>query len=225
MRYWEIIRDLGLEPLWGEFVRSNPSNRNPYHNLIHTTYMIEDAYEGAMAMRLPALKAHVLAAMYHDWGHTGGIIRLNPKLIGTGLGPGTSEAYPDSHNIKIATDKVMELARGDLWPVGVNVVDVILAIKATEFPYTVSPEKLTLSGRILRDADVMTSGRETMIAMCDLGLAAELGINDLVVMAEREKAFLSSIEPSTIWGKATWSLMLPRIIAEHDAFIRALGGR
>ncbi|MFA6235436.1 MAG: hypothetical protein WC824_14770 [Bacteroidota bacterium] len=228
MRYWEIIEKFDLVPWWGEFLKSNPSLNIPYHNLQHTIYMVEDAYEGAMTEGLvpnenhPLLRAHLLAAIYHDWGHTGGVIHLNPKLRGTETGPGISEAFPDSENIRIALDKVHAMNALGFWPAGVSLDQVFKGIQATEFPYNVPPENLSLSGRILRDADFMTNWRQTMLPHVMCGLAQELGYSLREFLVGR-RAFNEGMEACTDWGKRKRTVFLEECFAEIDLNIRALG--
>lgn len=222
MRYYEIIKMLGLEPWWGEFLRSNQSNTLPYHNALHTMYIIEDAYEGALAEGLaptkdhPIMKALILAAMYHDWGHTGGIFRLDPERVKSG----NTKASPDSINIRLAVEKVKGLLTEGFWPTGVSLDQVISSIKATQYPYDVPPEDLTPSGRILRDADILTSCRDSKVFLCLFGLSQELGVS-MDLWPELNKRFVQSIEQSTDWGKRRWKACLPQILEEYDALISA----
>ncbi len=216
MRYYEIIEKLGLTPWWGEFLRTNTANRLPYHNVQHTIFMIEDAYAGALAEGLaPALmKGHILAAMFHDFDHTGGYFYLNPKLVAAKV----SAPEPDSVNILHACVKVRSMLEKGFWPSGVSLDAVLKAIRATQYPYEVEPE--TQSGRILRDADVLTYARPTFLYMNVLGLALELNLT-LDGRPDLMKAFLGSIQQGTEWGKARWAEVLPGILAETDAFTRA----
>ena len=222
MRYYEIIKQLGLEPWWGEFLRSNPSNTLPYHNFLHTTFMIEDAFEGAMAEGLtpvidhPVMKALILAAMYHDWGHTGGVFNLDPERVKAG----EVKASPDSVNIRLAVEKVKGMLKLGFWPCGVSLDQVINNIKATQFPYDIPAEDLTPSGRILRDADILTSCRDSKVFQCLFGLSREPGV-PMDLWPELNKRFVLSIEQSTEWGKRRWAAALPQILEEYDAFIQA----
>ena len=224
MRYWEIIEKLDLGAYWAEFLRTNPSNYLPYHNLQHTIHMIEDAFAGAVAENLapfiehPIMKAHILAAMFHDYGHKGGIYRLDPKQVEAGL----VKSAPDSVNIQIAIDKVSGMLAMGFWPMGVSLGSVVNGIQATQFPYEIPAEELTLSGRILRDADILMATKASLLSTNLFGLSAEMGF-PLELLAPRNKEFLSGIKQSTDWGKAIWAAHLPRILEEHDAFIRAWG--
>jgi len=227
MRYYEIIEKMGLEPWWADFIKTNSSNRLPYHNMQHTMFMIEDCYEGAMSEGLapnldhPLIKTLILAAIYHDWGHTGGVWHLNPKLRGAGLGPGGSDAYPDSENVKIAIEKVRSLLEIGFWPSGVSLNQVINTIRATEYPYAVPVEDLTPAGRIIRDADLQTSTKGLLIPHVVYGLSEELGY-PIEVLIQGEIKFLESAELITDWGKRRWSLHLPLMIEELNVFANIL---
>ena len=217
MRYWEILEKLDLVPWWAEFVQTNRSNRLPYHNLQHAMYMVEDAYEGALAEGLattdthPIIKALIMAAIFHDYGHTGGVFHLAAG----------SPYPPDSENIAIAVAKVSSLLRSGFWPSGVSLDMVIASIKATEYPYTESPENITPSGRILRDADLLTSAKITFVPHVIYGLSEEMGY-PLKTLAQGEKIFLMKVVMTTEWGRTHWAVELPRIIEELDFFSQTL---
>lgn len=125
-----IIKNYGLDADWEWFVKFNPSNNLPYHNKYHAECMVKNCYEGAQYYNLPwdTTRNLLLAAIYHDFGHTGG-------------------EEPDSENIRRALHHGLFSIRKEVPKI---LIDCILC---TEYPFTVEP--YTIEQRIIRDADLM----------------------------------------------------------------------
>ena len=130
--YEQIIRNFRIVPedIW--FFTNNPSNDLPYHNRFHSQCMVVNCYDGAQYYNLPyeATRQLLIAAMFHDFGHTGGkeddTVNIGNALVG----------YHRLGEVMNAHEPI--------------VVD---CIRCTQYPFVVTP--FTIEHRIIRDADLM----------------------------------------------------------------------
>lgn len=218
-RYFEVLEALGLGPFWADFLRTNPARDAPYHNLWHAQQVVEDCDDGARAEGIDApgeLRALILGAMYHDWGHLGG------DAAAVGRWPGGR--IPDSENIQRALEHVRNVHRlraaAGTWPADAPIEAVAAVIQATEFPHR--EMSLTRSQAIIRDADWMAAFRETFVPHVIGGLAAECRVPMLDSLASRLAA-MERFEPFTAWGREVFRRALPAAKAEVAFLVRQLG--
>lgn len=115
------------------------TSSNVYHSFLHTNSVILNCYEGALFQQLTPSETKVLllAAMFHDYNHTGTSMRDDYNIMKaiTGLCSVIVKKFPEL----LTADELK--ATGNL-------------IRKTQYPYT--PGKLTISEKIIRDADLMT---------------------------------------------------------------------
>lgn len=188
MRYFEIVESLGLGRWYREAALTDPGIQNPYHNQEHRNQMIEDVYAGVQAEGLdanrfgPVTATGVLVAIYHDWGHSAGKVT-------------------DHENVAIAVAHLSEVYKSGFWPDGVGFEDVYAGIRSTEFPYVVEERFLTPLQRIVRDSDLMSTFRETLVPHILLGLGQEMGGYSLVEMVPIQQAFVEGMAMTTDWGR------------------------
>jgi hypothetical protein len=215
-RYFEVLIDLGLGPFWGNFLATNPSREAPYHNLLHTQQMVEDSHAGALAegiVDLPTLRALALAAIFHDWGHLGGLSgavgRFEPATL------------PDRRNIDVALSHLRAVwatgCRDGTWPDDVPPSLVESLIEATEIPYGAPPAGLAHA--VLRDADWMAGFRDTLVPHVIAGLAAEQGVPMRTFLASRLAA-LEGFQPTTPWARRVFRSRLPLARREVAAVLQ-----
>lgn len=135
---------------------------NPYHNLYHTftvtfycwLYSERLQMNEESLRNIKNIKNLLLAALFHDVDHSGG-------------------ESSDSHNVLMAKRALMEAlnAEGELD----RYEEIADIINATQFPYIIDDKDLTLSQKIIRDADLSQSFEvETFEQHNLLGLAKEM---------------------------------------------------
>lgn len=173
-RYYEIIEQLKLQEEFAVYLMSSSINA-PYHNLWHTISMIEDCYDGYVHETGSdfGCKNLIIAAIFHDIDHSQG-------------------KYSDDVNIKVALARVDELPY--------NTEEIKDIIRATQYPYVIPADELSLEQKIIRDADLMSSFKLTLLPHCLVGLSEELNI-DLVKMFDGQERFIENSEFNTQWGR------------------------
>lgn len=148
----KIIEVFGLHGEYSWFVKNNPSNNLPYHNLFHARCMIENCYDGAQYYNLPfdATKLLLTAAIFHDFAHTGG-------------------AETDHENIRRAYHHGLRVFfNGDVPRV------VWGCVRVTEYPFIHMP--MTIEERIIRDADLMQYRYDNWLEMYETNLKKEIEV-------------------------------------------------
>lgn len=179
---------------------------NPYHNFRHMCHVLWLCHE-ACAWHYEELSARktrnlLIAALFHDFDHTGK--------------PG-----PDAVNIERAiTGLKQHFALEDCSEFG----NIAALIKATEFPHTAPPEAVSLSARILRDADLSQALSVAWIQQVVFGLATEWGKTPLEVLKLQEP-FHKNLKFSTEWAKAKFpASIIEGKIAEAIELVNLLTG-
>lgn len=163
----------------------NSANELPYHNLYHTHCMVEKCVEGANYHNLPyrSIQNLVVAALFHDFAHSGGhkddAVNINNAILGF-------NSYEDRVRSNIDANEVRQF------------------IRITQYPYIEEP--ICIEQRIIRDADLMQSFRSTWKEMILDGLREEMSIKlkkelSLEEMAQGQVAFLKNVRPLSGWGK------------------------
>lgn len=154
----DICRLLRIDSIYGYVRETNPSNDLPYHNWIHTQHMVESVYEGALYHDLPLQSQIdlVVAALFHDYGHSGG-------------------KTDDVTNIKVAK-QALDLYTAMRYHMVEYIPDVVrLLISVTQYPFTTAP--IFAQEKIIRDADLMEMGRDTWHEMVIEGLRKEIQVS------------------------------------------------
>lgn len=187
-----------------EYVKkNNTSNNLPYHNWYHALCMVEKCIEGADYHNLPyrSIRHLILAALFHDFDHTGGKstddININRALKGLQL-------YEDNFFSDITSIETLEVKE---------------FIRATEYPYVMEP--ICIEQKIIRDADLMQCLRPTWKEMIIDGLRQEMSIKlgkDLTEeeMCKGQSKFLDAIRPHSGWGKDVLFLQGKINIAKYN---------
>ena len=129
-----LVSAFGLQDAYNRYILTNPSSLAPYHNMQHMKFVVEDTF-----MYLPIncpqrdVRTALFAAMFHDFGHTGG-----------------SEA--DNINIAKAIDAI-----DAYFPAGDTCTTAKELIRTTEYlngAFTSEPDNDL--AKALRDADLST---------------------------------------------------------------------
>jgi len=154
---------------------------NPYHNfrhMLHVTrlcYLACEFYAKALTKR--KMRDLLIAAMFHDFDHTG-------------------KAGPDSVNIERA---LLALGKYLLPEDRVYSGEIQSFVQLSQYPYLLSSDKVGHSAQILRDADGAQALNPAWIQHVVFGLAAEWGKNPLEVLHMQE-GYLSNINLTTEWA-------------------------
>jgi hypothetical protein len=185
-------------------VEHNPSNDAPYHNLDHMLRVAHRCYEGCSFHALTAQQRTetVLAALFHDFDHSQG--RLS-----------------DEWNVKAAIRGLMGWYNSNpMNQANINIDRVAKIIEATEYPYVIPTEDLTLQQAIIRDADLMMSLDINWMGTVIVGLGKEMGY-DIRAMANGQYEFLSKVQMNSEWGRNVYKEEWSRIF-ENLTTLRSL---
>ena len=155
---------------------------HPYHNfrhLCHILYLCYQAclyYEGKMTPR--QMRNLLIAALFHDFGHSG---QVSPDNINIGRSIAALKNYLKPED-QTEFEEISNL------------------IKATEFPYTIPDDEVSLAGQIIRDADLSQALSSSWIQQVVFGLATEWGKQPIEVLKIQEP-FLRKLKFHTTWAK------------------------
>lgn len=188
-----IIDRLNLEPFYEFLILFNKSNKFPYHNYYHSSCVFLNCYEGAWISDLQdfdEVRGLCTAALFHDFNHSGGILTDEENIKEALNGLKLAQHYAASKHLGLST-RSLEVAEA--------------AIKITQFPFIKEP--LTLTDRIIRDADMMQlyDEDESKLLKQYLGLKAEIELFKQITFTIDEFAsgcrdFQNSIDWHTEWA-------------------------
>jgi len=186
-----------LQLIVAENLKFNKALSAPYHNFYHQLVVANSCLEAAEYYKLderPKLEL-IVAALFHDFNHSMG-------------------KYKDDINVELATYYFRcwyaekNLSNGDL-----NQGAVVDIIQATQYPYVIEHDKLTLQQKIIRDADLTQLMQANRIGQVYIGLATEMNL-PIEAILEGEKAFLESVVPCTEWFLQKWAPAKQNVINE-----------
>lgn len=197
----QLLRPMGLLPVYEYVAANNPANDLPYHNLFHTQCMVLTCQRAAQAAQLPEFerKALVVAPLFHDYAHSGG-------------------TRPDADNIAAAQAALKEAA------VALNLPENLVArsldlVATTQYPH-VGPAR-DESERIIRDADMCQLLYGHWFEQVYMGLRAEMALTrgpmSLAEFCELQHSFLPAVALHSAWGKETQAVL--RRISMHKLAI------
>lgn len=192
-----IQRNPILQKAFAYIVDNSTSNYLPYHNLTHLLTVLKyvDYFAHGEGVYFDKRTALHLAALFHDVNHSGG------KLSDAENIENAIKAFLDfyEHHVDYFLDdkKLIE--------------DVIDNIKATQFPYVQHNSNITLSQKIIRDADMMQQFEYNWINHTTLGLAKESNV-DIRKFIHNQRHFLESTifltETANEFKKRNWVNMI-----------------
>jgi len=162
------------------FLLTASSNNNPYHNLVHSCYVLEKTYEAALYSGLFSRNVRnlLIAAMFHDYGHSGKIGHEDKEI-----------------------EKALYFLREIILPEDKSYTESIASlILATKYPYQ-EDEDLNEAALILRDADLSQILDNNWFELCVIGLSQEMGLG-LKEMLKENIRFLKDLKFQSSWGKA-----------------------
>ncbi len=185
-----------------KLVMNAPNADAPYHNVRHMLHVLWEAYDGGVHMGLSKdeLRVLLIAAIMHDYNHVG-------------------QKGDDSVNIERS---IRALHMNALEEDRALIFDIENIIRATQYPYVENdPQKLTLSQRILRDADQSQTFSLVWVQSIVYGLSKELDITPRK-MLEFQIPFLQKLSFFTLWGENKFSTKISARIAEVKEMIELL---
>jgi len=176
----------------------------PYHNFRHIFHVVWLCYQACIfyigTLTPREMRNLLIAALFHDFDHSG--------MIGN-----------DDLNIERAVRGfkryIMKEDQG-------HVEEIISLIRATEYPYKVSSESLTLLSQIIRDADMSQALSEAWIQQVIFGLASEWNKKPIEVL-EMESIFHKNLKFHTEWALSMFSQEdIDKKIAEANELLELL---
>ena len=181
----EILAATQLQAAYDWVAQHNPSNNMPYHNLHHTQGMAVNCYYLGLYAQLPYddLRALVMAALFHDFGHSGGV-------------------STDAENIQVALVAFRAFA-GETGLADAETCKVVRLIEATQFPYVRDIEDEL--DAIIRDADQLQLTMDGWYTMLFQGLRQEfshkMGAMDLPAFCALQRKYLPTVKYHSQWGQ------------------------
>lgn len=172
----DIIKELDLGDYLNILLTENKSNQAPYHNINHLLCVTKFCYLFGKEENVSKkeLKVLVVAGMFHDFNHSEG-------------------KKSDDKNIIEAKKCVSKYVSDD-------VSDINILIDATQYPYVIEDGDLSLSQKIIRDADMMQTFEDNFIHQVVFGLSKEIGKDSIEFLTDQKK-FISVLKFYT--GTAT----------------------
>jgi hypothetical protein len=160
------------------FLFSSAGNTNPYHNVVHSSHVVVQAYEGALYSSLPVhnVRPLLIAAMLHDVGHSGKMGNDDREI---------ETAIFFLEEIILPEDKAL-------------LPDITSLIVATRYPHVEGD--FSEAALILRDADLSQILADNWFDSCVLGLSQEMGLSLKETLNENIR-FLRSLKFQSTWGK------------------------
>jgi len=185
-------------------VLDSTSLANPYHNLRHGLHVTWESYDGGIFHLLnpEELRCLLIASLFHDANHSGKIHGKDHEEIETALLTLRTNLLPED---KPRYGKIESILR------------------ATEFPYIVPENELSVAGRIIRDADLSQNFSPVWIQQSWIGLAQEMGMDPMKFL-RMQPNFLRSVKFFSGWGVNKFEPLKEPHIQEIITFIERLDG-
>lgn len=183
---------------------------NPYHNFRHIFHVLWLCYDACLfyvqknsgQINGRQIRNLLIAAMFHDFDHSG-------------------RTGQDDLEIARAIRGLEKYIADEDLPYLSEIKEMILG---TEFQskHIIPAEKLSLGGKILRDADVSQALSNVWIQQILFGLGTEMGLTPMKVL-EMQEGFLINLHFNTEWAQARFNQAVVQAkIAEARALLSFL---
>lgn len=174
-------------------IENSSSNNLPYHNLNHLLTVVKYVNGALIHYDYPEDEKRdiiLLAALFHDVNHSGGkeTDDINVRNSIAAAAKFLSTQYSDE-----------ELNEGGDQRLIAEIKLVGNLLNATQYPYVIDKEDLTLEQGIIRDADLMQVFEYNWVHQNIMGLANELNL-DFDKFIGGQRAFLEGAEFNTEYG-------------------------
>lgn len=192
----EIINDYeSLKKGLKYLVYNNKSNNAPYHNFNHLLTVTKHCYRALSYMdMLGDVKCEMLllSALFHDFNHSMGKEKDDVNIQQAKLGL-----------FDFCVDSGLNLD----FPFMCGIID------ATQYPYVIEAENLTIYQAIIRDADLCQVLEYDWIKQVILGLSEEMNISvgDMIV---GQRKFVESVKFITDYGKFIQNTKYDKVISD-----------
>lgn len=185
IRAKHLAKDLKLEKEFEYFNNYNKAAGLYYHNRYHSCWMMGKVADMADShgLSLKSKTALVLAAMFHDFNHSGGIVsdEINVDTAVKALGIAAYDCFTDKEIVGMA----------------------IPLIDVTEFPFIHQP--VSIEQKIIRDADILQGCTEHFQKTIYIDLYMELLVKNpgmtLIEFRLGQQKFLEGAEMFTEEGE------------------------
>ncbi len=180
----QIIKKFKLDYYLKIILTKNNGNKNPYHNFYHLLTVMKNCYKISIDEQFDDLKSIrliLIAALFHDFNHFG-------------------KKIDDSKNIKEAITGFLNFSKEN----NEDNQKIIEIINATEYPYKISSDKLTLQQKVIRDADAMQFYCDNYIQQVIFGLLMEELSMTLSEALDTQFKFFNEVKPLTKFAKYTY---------------------
>ncbi len=171
-----------LKKAVGFIINYNKSNNGPYHNLNHLLTVTKHTYLGLKFMGLlndKNAEGLLLGALFHDFNHSLG-------------------KFKDDENITEAKEQLKKFINTVNYKSDLDFINSI--IDATQYPYTIDSNELTIYQKLIRDADMCQIFEYDWLKQNILGLSEELNI-DIKSFLPNQRKFLENLKFLTPYGK------------------------
>jgi hypothetical protein len=190
-----------LRKAFKHITEQNSSNRGPYHHLNHMMRVMGYANLGAQYHKITGRKRLnlLVACIFHDYNHSLGL-------------------YADSYNVAYAIKGVKSWYKfNEDIQSEIDIDEVVEIISATEYPYVIPSEELTLSQMIIRDSDLMTILDPDWINCNILGLMTEMKKPDLKEFVQGTIEFHKNAKMNSEWGQMVYKGCWPGVFGKLKA--------
>jgi hypothetical protein len=186
----EIIYQNGdiLPRAFRYIIDNNESNFAPYHNFNHMLRVMYYCNKGCIFHKIEGKRKTnvLLAALFHDFNHSQG-------------------EESDEVNVKRAIAGVRDFYENNAMNKNsVNIEKVVEIIQATQYPYVIEADDLSLEQAIIRDADLMPTLDPDWLNNIIVGLMKEMKIDNFKTMCEGQVKFHQGIRMCSTWGETMY---------------------
>lgn len=188
-----------------EVLKLNPSNMLPYHNLNHIVVMCYHLLKCIQLYGISHNDARLLliAGLYHDWSHSGG------KLT-------------DKENVDIAiSGMVCSFVFNEVEGNTNDIEEITNIIKATEYPYVIPHDELSLLQKIIRDCDLLMYFEDNWLHQVIMGLKEEMNLTIEKVLFG-VITFIHEMKFSTTYGQEIYNQKSSQLIANVTRLLEIL---
>ena len=193
---------------------NSTSNMLPYHNLNHllTVVFYCDTMSNHYKVTGTDKDNILLAALFHDVNHTGG---KESDVVNVENSKNAIQQFMST----ISMDPEYTYGEGISYPFDIELICSLL--DATQYPYVIAEDKLTLLQQIIRDADLMQIFEYNWIHQNIYGIAKELN-KSVVEFLPLQRKFMESATFNTEYGKKMREYGMDARIEELDMLINSL---
>lgn len=198
--YDVILGDSVLSDAFKYIVLNNTSNNAPYHNFNHmmeVTKWIYNAYQDSTEFSNLNYHNILLAGMFHDMNHSMG--KEDDKYNVESSISALKSWYIHAHDLK---NEYIDF----------DVNEIANIIRATQYPYEIDDDDLTLSQMLIRDCDLMMGFEDDWFQNTVIGLKSEMNVESFLSIIIGNIDFRKDIIMRTQWGKNRYDMLLPDLL-------------